>query len=257
MALGRRSVREFLGRHVRAILTYHSIDRAGTAISVTPEGFARHISWLAHSSVRVVPLAELLEAQESADAASITFDDALGSVMEIAAPILAGHGLTATLFVPTGRVGGDNRWHGTGDPGIPVQRVMTWEEIGTLAERGWTIGAHTRTHPRLNECADQRLTDELEGAAEDIRTNTGNRPRTLAYPYGANDSRVRVAAGRVYDMACTVDLRPLGRAEDRTTLPRLDAYFLHGAGAIEGWGSGVQRRYLSLRRTIRRIRRRQ
>lgn len=30
---------------MRAILTYHSIDRTGLVISVTPEDFATHVAW--------------------------------------------------------------------------------------------------------------------------------------------------------------------------------------------------------------------
>jgi peptidoglycan/xylan/chitin deacetylase (PgdA/CDA1 family) len=249
-------VKLFGGRPVRAILTYHSIDQASTPISVSPSCFERHIAWLTRSAVRVLPLPELFRTTDAEQAVSITFDDALGSVSDIAAPILAAHGLTATVFVPTARVGLDNRWRGTGDRGIPMQRIMTWDEIAVLLERGWTIGAHTRSHPRLVECDDRELVDELAGAAEDIRTHTGQQPRTFAYPYGALNDRVCRAAGQVYDLCCTTDLRVLSDGEDRTALPRLDAYYLQTPGLLERWGSARQLRYLGFRRVLRELRQR-
>lgn len=239
---------------MRAILTYHSIDLAETPISVTPECFVRHAGWLASGAVKVLSLPELLAAPDTDDAVAITFDDALGSVFDIAAPVLASHGLTATLFVPTAHVGRDNAWRQTGDPGIPLQRIMTWDEIGVLAARGWTIGAHTRTHPRLVDCDASMLADELTGAAEDLRVHLGTRPDTFAYPYGAINPAVCQAAGQVYGASCTTELRILEGAPDRAALPRLDAYYFREPGRLESWGTSAQRRYIGFRRALRRVR---
>src|SRR5690606_37701023 len=61
--------------HMRAILTYHSIDESGSPISVSREAFRAHVRWLASGAVKVRPLAELVDARDGGDAVAITFDD--------------------------------------------------------------------------------------------------------------------------------------------------------------------------------------
>src|SRR6266508_2288219 len=105
---------------MRAILTYHSIDDSGSAISVTAAGFRQHIEWLAAQDVRVVSLDELLTLPEHARAAALTFDDGIANLTTEALPILATHGMTATVFVVSQRVGTDNRWEGRPSHRVPV-----------------------------------------------------------------------------------------------------------------------------------------
>ena len=95
---------------MRAILTYHSIDDSGSPISVAPEEFRAHVRWLSSGLVRVVPLAELVTLPPEEEAVAITFDDAFQNFASVAAPLLYEHGLPATLFVVSGRVGRDNAW---------------------------------------------------------------------------------------------------------------------------------------------------
>jgi len=61
---------------VKATLTYHSLDDSGSAISVAPDAFARHLQWLSSGMVRVLTLGQLVnEPDDAADAVAITFDD--------------------------------------------------------------------------------------------------------------------------------------------------------------------------------------
>ena len=46
---------------MRAILTWHSLDRSGSPISVPPEEFRRQVEWLTASGVRAVTVGKLLE----------------------------------------------------------------------------------------------------------------------------------------------------------------------------------------------------
>lgn len=236
---------------MRAILTYHSIDDSGSAISVAPEVFERQMAWLERNAVRVVTLDDLLGLPPAADAVAITFDDALANITTAALPRLAARGWTATVFVPTGHAGGDNQWAAQGLHRVPTLPVLDWEALGNLMAAGWTVGAHTRHHARLPDCSEAELTDELGGAVEDITTRLGLAPRWLAYPFGDVDARVRRRAGEWFRGACTTDLRPLDAAEDLLALPRLDAYYLSPAVCRWRWGGGVMRTYLSGRRLLR------
>lgn len=240
---------------MRAILTYHSIDRSGSAISVSPETFRAHIAWLAHGDVRVVSLSELLALPSSANAVAITFDDALESLATEAAPLLASHGFPATVFVVSQHVGGDNRWNGVTDPRIPVLPVLGWSALTWLQSQGFSIGAHTRQHRNLTRCSSAELESEIAGSADDIAGALGERPKSFAYPYGAFNQTVVAAAARVFDIACTTELRPLPPDAPRELLPRLDAWHFKDASQLARWGTRSFTGWIAFRHALRRLRR--
>jgi len=240
---------------MRAILTYHSIDRTGSVISVTPEDFAAHVAWAASGAVQVVSLEELLTLPDATDAVALTFDDALASVATEAAPRLAEHGLAATVFVVSQHVGGDNRWGGRTSGEVPTATVLDWDAIGALAEAGWAVGSHTVHHPKLTQCGDAELEDELAGSAATIAQRVGTRPRTFAYPYGDADPRVRAAVGRHYRIGCSTTYRPVSSTTDPLDVPRLDAWYFRGRAPFRDWGTPRFRRAVAWRHTLRRARR--
>lgn len=239
---------------MRAILTYHSIDDSGSPISLNRAAFARHLEWFDRGQVKVVSMEDLVAEPSGPPAVALTFDDALESVAAWAIPELVERGLSATIFVPAGHVGGDTRWRGTGDAGVPVLPVMTWEALGRAQESGMEIGAHTRSHARLPGCSAAELEAELHGAADDIEKALGVAPMSLAYPYGLTDERVRAAARQRYSSCVTTEMRPLGLAEDLHALPRLDAWYFQDSRLLDMWGSAVFRGYLATRRSLRRVR---
>ena len=240
---------------MRAILTYHSIDSSGSVISLPPEVFAEHVAWFASGKVQVVHLEELLALPAAANAVAITFDDAFTSVATHAAPLLAAHGLPATCFVVTRHAGGDNRWGGKADPGIPVLPIMDWSSLGALGTQGFRLGAHSRNHRYLPRCTDAELRDELDGSREDLAQYAGVRASAFAYPYGTVDARVASAARSVFAIACTTAHRPLSKAPARDQVPRLDAWYFSAPGALEGWGTRRFTGRVLLRHALRTVRR--
>lgn len=236
---------------MKAILTYHSIDDSGSVISVAPDVFRHQIGWLALHGPRVVAVEELSKAEGPAIA--ITFDDAFVNFGETAWPILRDHGMPVTVYVPTDHTGGSNTWS-AGDAGIPDIPVLGWSALDRLVSQGATVGSHTCTHRRLTRLSNDALTEELERSALQLENMLGVRPAGLAYPYGAHDSRVASAAARLYDHACTTEMRALRPAEDCHRLPRIDMYYLRSHHAIEGWGGWGLRLYLGARAGARRCR---
>jgi peptidoglycan/xylan/chitin deacetylase (PgdA/CDA1 family) len=241
---------------VKAILTYHSIDPSGSVISLDGARWREHARWLASGAARVVPLERILDdlADDGDDAVAVTFDDGFANFATEAWPPLRERGLPVTVFVVSGHAGATNSWGGRGAAGIPTLPLLDWDALGRLAEEGVTIGAHSGTHPDLRGLSDQALADELEGAADRIAAETGRRPASFAYPYGARDRRVTAAAGRSYRLCCTTELRALRPAESPAALPRLDSYYFRMPGQLESWGSARFRRYLWLRARARRVR---
>jgi peptidoglycan/xylan/chitin deacetylase (PgdA/CDA1 family) len=221
---------------MRAILTYHSVDPSGSVISIDPELFRQHVAWLASGPVRVLPLARLLEAPEHEDAVALTFDDAFSSVARDAVPHLRRHGLPATVFVVTRKVGGTNDWD-VATPGIPSLPLMGWEELGALGASGVAVEAHTRTHAHLPSLSPDAVAEEMEGSAEDLERELGVRPAGFAYPYGALSPVAVERARTCYSWAVTARLDSLSRDDPPHRLPRLDAYYYRDPRRLSAWGS--------------------
>ena len=245
---------------MKAILTYHSIDDSGSAVSVAPDAFRRHVRWLASGRVRVVTVSELRGLPPDADAVSLTFDDGVASFGDVAAPLLAEHGLPATVFVVSDRAGATSAWQDAAaarrGPRVPAFPLLDWPALRRLAGGGLVeLGAHTRTHRDLTRLRGAMLADEIEGCAARITAETGRRPAALAYPYGEVNAAALAVVARSYEWACTTELRPLASGDRPHLLPRLDAYYLQAPGALEAWGTAAFRRRLWLRAGARRVRR--
>ena len=226
-------------------------------LSVTPSRFQEHVEWMRRSGIAVRPLAAMLapESRDGQHAVAITFDDGYLNVAERAAPLLLAHALPATVFVVSGRAGGDNGWARASGSRIPVLPLLDWDALGRLAESGVEIGAHSRTHPHLPALSDAAIEDELAGCADEIERRIGRRPVALAYPYGSVNARVADIARRQFRVACTTRFRALGAHEDRALVPRLDAWYFRAAGSLESWGSPAFQLRIRLRDSARRARR--
>lgn len=238
---------------MRAILTYHSIDRSGSVISIEPAAFRRHAEWLSRSGVSVVGLRGLLDLEPGRPAVALTFDDGFANFASEAWPVLEGYGFPATLFVATGHVGTVNAWE-SGD-GPPLLPLLDWPELGRLAEQGVMLGSHSMSHTDLRRSTDGALIDELERSADRMKAETGFEPAVFAYPYGRVDERVANATRARYSLAVTTEFRELRAGDDPLRLPRLDAWYFRETGRLEAFGTSSFRRFVTVRRQLRRARR--
>jgi peptidoglycan/xylan/chitin deacetylase (PgdA/CDA1 family) len=239
---------------MRAILTYHSIDSSGSAISVHPDVFERHVGWLTSGRVTVTTIENLVELPESADAVAITFDDGLANFREVAAPRLLASGLPVTLFVVVDRVGTTNAWNGRPARGIPRLPLLDWPALARLQEMGVALGAHSRSHADLTRLNHHAIEDEVTGSGDLIERETGIRPSTFAYPYGRLNDMVAGIVGGTFRYACTTEFRTLDDTTTSVRLPRLDMYYLRESRRLEGWGSAEFRRFVRMRHHMRQVR---
>ena len=70
-------------------------------------------------------------------------------------------------------------------PPAPWERNrLTIGDVAALAERGWEIGAHSITHPRLTALSPDRVRQELRGSRRTLEEALGIRVRGFAYPAG-------------------------------------------------------------------------
>jgi peptidoglycan/xylan/chitin deacetylase (PgdA/CDA1 family) len=174
------------------VVAFHRIQDAPASdgLSVAVDMFARLCRFFA-DRFRVVSLSEIVTRLEEGRRLdrhlAITFDDGYRDNFVNAIPVLEKFALPATFFVVSDWIGTDavpwwDREAGVSHP------LMTWNEIRTLHRRGFTIGAHTRTHVDLGRTAGQTAWDEIAGARRILEQGLDAAADLFAYPYGRRDN---------------------------------------------------------------------
>ncbi len=184
---------------------------------------------------------------------AITFDDGLES-LKTAAETLARFGFEATAFPVTDFLGKTNQWPGQ-PSGVPFERTLSKRELRDLLPLGITLGAHSRTHPRLATLDDPRVRDELIGSRDAVEAIAGRPCRLVAYPYGESGARVRAIASHAFSAGLTTRLALAHDREDPLALSRVDAYYLRGDRQLAQLLDGSWSRALRFRRIARAARR--
>jgi peptidoglycan/xylan/chitin deacetylase (PgdA/CDA1 family) len=212
------------------VLCYHAISPTWSAgLSVTPEAFESQISFLLGRGWRAATFAEVVRSAP-AKTIAITFDDAFSSVKTYALPILRRLGAPATVFAPSDYISRQAplAWlgldHWSDGPDAAELTPMSWEDLGELADLGWEIGSHTRSHPLLTRVLDDdRLAAELAESRQECAARIGRPVTTIAYPYGDVDKRVRTQTRQAgYEAAAALGW-PSG-APDPFMFPRIGVY---------------------------------
>jgi len=232
------------------VLCYHALSESfPAALSVTPVAFERQLALLKRAGYRGATFEEAVKGP-SGRTVAITFDDAYLSVLHLAKPLLDAAGYPATVYAPTAYLdtperplswNGIEQWHE--GPHERELLPMSWDQLRELADAGWEIGSHTRTHPHLTEVGDEALRAELVKSKATVEERMGRPCPTLAYPYGDYDERVVAAAGAAgYDAACTLPARL--HSERPRAWPRVGIYH-----------SDDERRFrMKVSRVVRRLR---
>ena len=174
------------------VLMYHEVTGAGEwdgavrktnpAYCVTGEHFLQQMEHLAAGGFRSITLDELLADGPGTTGVVITFDDGWDNNHSIVWPILAGQGLTATIFLVSGFIG---------QPGY-----LSWEQVRELADAGISIQSHTVSHRPLGLLADGEIRSELEDSKKTIEDRIGRAVHHISMPQGVFDRRVIDLAAR-------------------------------------------------------------
>jgi peptidoglycan/xylan/chitin deacetylase (PgdA/CDA1 family) len=243
------------------ILLYHAVsDRPAprqAKFTVKPRVFAEHLRAIVDSGRTPMTIAALARARRE-DALPerpvvVTFDDGFASVRPAVEMLLA-DGLAATVFVTSGLLG--------------RARMLARADVRELARHGAAVevGAHSVTHPRLDELALARAQREIVLSKRDVEDLIDADVRSFAYPHGAYDKRVRRAVCSAGFHAAAAVKNAFSHAHDdpyalaRVTVTAATGAMevqalLDGAGAPLAWKHERlrTRAYRSLRRARRRL----
>lgn len=193
------------------VLCYHRVtdDPGPPALApfrVAPSDFAAQMDWLAEAGIQPMTLAAFESVVSEGAAVSprsvlITFDDGYRDTLRTAVPILKERGFAATVFLPVDWIGTTAGWDEGYGPAAPL---MTWDEVRVAARDGIAFASHGATHTPFPALSPAALAGELQRAARRIEAETGTRPRSVAYPYGAEDeASARYTFGQGYQVAFT------------------------------------------------------
>lgn len=209
------------------VLMYHSVSDApaasARALSVRPATFAAQLRYLRDEGFSGLTFGDLCQRRRGGQSLParpivLTFDDGYADLIEEALPLMLEHGFPATVFVTTGWLRGAAR-HAAG---TPPGRMLTWGQLAELSSAGVEIGAHTHSHPQLDQIRHPRLRAELADSRRLLEGRLGHSVHSLAYPYGYSSKRVRAAARETgYLQAASVANAAARPSCDPFAVPRL------------------------------------
>ncbi len=183
------------------VLCYHAVSERWSAdLSVTPKRLRDQLRLLLASGYRATTFHAAVTSPPARKTLAITFDDAFRSVLDLAYPILSELDVPGTVFVPTAFPDEDRAlaWpgidHWAAGPHAAELAALSWRDLRWLADRGWEIGSHTRSHPYLTQLDDATLSEELQESRKVCGREVGRSCISVAYPYGDVDARVVDAA---------------------------------------------------------------
>jgi peptidoglycan/xylan/chitin deacetylase (PgdA/CDA1 family) len=210
------------------VLMYHSVStvREGelAPYTIRPHVFEAHLRHLVDNRYRTYTVTGLLKALATGTLAersvAVTFDDGLADFHEHALPILFRFRVASTLYVPTAYIGGNVGWlrkH-------PADRrpMLTPEQLRDVQAHGVECGAHSHTHPELDQLRASAVAAEVRRSREVLEDLLGSRVNSFAYPFGYHRRRTKTAVRNAgFLSACAVGHLVADKSLDRFAIPRL------------------------------------
>lgn len=230
------------------ILMYHAVEDTvrpdqSQHFYVTAKEFRRQIKELRTRGYEAISLDTLVAGLAGGPLPErpvvLTFDDGYQNVLTNAHPVLTEAGWPYTIYLVSERIGERNVW--VAPEGYSTTPLLSASELSTLAQSPLvTLGAHTATHPKLDQLPAEQVRTELQGARAQLEDRLQRPVTHFCYPYGHfNDSVIAQVREAGYQTATTTQhgrVRPTG--EDLLRLPRVSIYHVppfsltYGPGAL-------------------------
>jgi peptidoglycan/xylan/chitin deacetylase (PgdA/CDA1 family) len=181
------------------VLAFHKIGDPpsgckGTWFYISKSVFEGHLKWLRDSAWQVIDAATFVEGLAHPESlppnsALLTFDDGYRSIRHVAVPLLCAYGFPSVLFVPTGFIGGMNRFDQDVEPEEPL---CDWDDLLEIQRSGVSVQSHGITHRHLSELGLDELRRELRDSKSLLEARTGQSVTIFAFPYGDNGANVEM-----------------------------------------------------------------
>lgn len=192
------------------ILCYHSIsDNPKNDYAVSKVDFSYQMAYLAkHATfISLDILVKYLKAKRPIPTKwfAITIDDGYKDVYTNGFEILNKYSIPATIFLPTGLIGGESNC--SKRHSLPQNDFLSWDLVREMSQHGISFGAHSVTHASLVGHSPSQLRYELESSKARLEEEIGKPVTGFAYPYGTfrhiNPSLERLVAKAGFDWAVT------------------------------------------------------
>jgi peptidoglycan/xylan/chitin deacetylase (PgdA/CDA1 family) len=202
---------------------YHKIDEVPRDARypgnyVSPELFAQQLDALLEWGYQTIDFNEWLRYHSDASwrfvvrPLIITFDDGYTCFDRNAWPALRQRGMTATVFLVAGQIGGTNAW----DAGERQERLLDARRIRELQQEGVRFGSHSVTHVPLARVPEEQAMRELAESRTRLGDLLDAPPDVFAYPFSNQNAEVRRLAREAGYLAA---VRGGGRMNTRHTDP--------------------------------------
>lgn len=171
------------------VLCYHGVsDDPPDEWSVHTDQFRRQLELLTNA-FRPASLADVVgwhlgTTELPERSVAITFDDGYVDVLTTVAPILAEHGVSATVFIASGLADGRHAAAGY----EPTRPLMNWAQVLELCAAGWSVGSHSVDHPTLSRLSNDEVRRQLVDSRDELEQRLGRTVELLAYPYGTEST---------------------------------------------------------------------
>ncbi|MDH3686182.1 MAG: polysaccharide deacetylase family protein [Myxococcales bacterium] len=152
-------------------------------------------------------------------------------VPEDAAPAEAARALViaAKAATPAARAGWLDRVESALGPQCPAwDGLMTWAQLGALAETGHEVASHSLTHALLPQCGDEALRAEGSDSRRLLEERLGVEVISFCYPNGDCDDRsVRAVAAAGYRWGVSTEWGANAPGAERLRLARHEMHADH------------------------------
>ncbi len=215
------------------ILMYHSISECrGTRphpyfdINTDITTFSSQMRHLADKIYLALTLEDLPGWFQSPEAKTrkavvITFDDGYEDFLTAAFPVLQTHGFTATVFLPTSRIGETSQV-------IEGKRYLNWSHVSHLRRHGILFGSHTATHPQLALLNQRQIRYELDHSKTVLEGKLGEAIPCFSHPFAfpVENSKYKQYLKQIlkecgYTRSVTTILGTASSTSDLLFLPRI------------------------------------
>lgn len=210
------------------ILLYHQIgehliEQTNLDCFCTKEQFEEQMRFLQESEIEVISLNSLVNMMKSdqgldKDYVVLTFDDGCERFQTIALPIIQKYSFPSTIYPVSGDLGRLASWPRIINHDL---RLLSKENLKSVAKSGVDVGGHTVNHVKLGEVPIQEAETEIECCKQDLESIINQELYSFSYPHGSfNEAIAQLVSSAGFDCAVTCKSSFIYGDEDLFQLPR-------------------------------------